>query len=113
MSRRSPLRRVFDTVERAVGGPLERLTRSDEFADGVAIAKAVEAAGRGIYQRVTAEALHRINVPAWSDVVRLQREISRLERRLADLSHELECSMLLEPGADRAHDETPAAAARH
>lgn len=113
MSRRSPLRRVFDTVERAVGGRLERLTRSDEFADGVAIVKAVEAAGRGIYRRVTAEALHRINVPAWSDLVGLQRQISRLERRFADLSHELEGSTLLEPGADGAHDGTPAAAGRH
>jgi hypothetical protein len=108
---RSPLRRAFDTVERALGGPLERLTHSEEFADAVAVVQAVEAGGRALYQRVTADALHRINVPAWSDVARLQRQLARLERRLADLSRELERSHApLE--VDGSHEQAPPAHAR-
>jgi hypothetical protein len=87
---RSFVRRVFDTAERAVGEPLERATHSDRFADIVAVATALQASGRGLYQRITADALHRANLPAWSDLAKVSRQIARLERRLADLAHELE-----------------------
>ena len=101
MAGRSPLRRLFDTVERAVGSPLERATHSERFADIVAVAKGVQAGGRGLYQRVTADALHRANLPAWSDVARMSRQIARLERRLADLTHELEQTREVLDGEER------------
>jgi hypothetical protein len=105
---RSPIRRVFDTAERTVGAPLERATHSERFADAVAVATALRAAGRGLYQRFTADALHRANLPAWSDLAKVSRQIARLERRLADLTHELERTR--EPVED-GQTEPPAVAA--
>jgi len=77
-------------VERALGERLERATRSDEFADLVTRAATIGAGVRAAYEKATADALHRANLPAWSDLRVLAEQMTGLERRVADLALELE-----------------------
>jgi hypothetical protein len=79
---------------------LEQATRSDRFADLVALTVGLQATLRGAYERATADALHRANLPAWSDLVRLSLRLASLERRVADLSVQLDRAWILED-ADR------------
>jgi hypothetical protein len=81
---------LFIAVERALGERLERATRSDEFADLLTRAATVGSGVRAAYERATADALHRANLPAWSDLRDLAEQMSDLERRVADLALELE-----------------------
>jgi hypothetical protein len=81
---------AFASIERAVGERLETATRSDEFADLLTRLSRIDAGLRHGYLRVTADALHRANLPAWSDLRTLAEQVTALERRLADLALELE-----------------------
>lgn len=83
-------RPVFDWIERAVGSRVENTTRADEFADFVTLTKRVEKVLRDAYLKTTADALHRANVPAWSDVLKLAEQVTTLERKVRDLSILLE-----------------------
>ncbi len=80
----------FIAVERAVGRRLEGATRSDEFADALTRAAKLARGLRTAYLSATADALHRANLPAWSDMRDLAEQVTGLERRLADLTLELE-----------------------
>jgi hypothetical protein len=89
-SERPPWWPLFISLERALGEPLERATRSDEFADLLTKAASLGAWGRAAYEKATADALHRANLPAWSDVRALAEQMTDLERRVGDLALELE-----------------------
>ena len=91
MAVQQPLwRRAFDTAERTVAGPLEGAVKSDVFADGVALAFAVRRrVGREV-ERQSRRALHRVNLPAASDMRRISQQLAVLERQVRSLSHELE-----------------------
>jgi hypothetical protein len=73
-----------------VGTRLETATRSEEFADLLTRLSRINAGLRALYLRVTANALHRGNLPAWSDLRSLSERLTALERRVADLTLELE-----------------------
>jgi hypothetical protein len=77
-------------VERAVGGRLEQATRTDEFATLLTTLSRVDTRVRRTYRQATADSLHRFNLPAWSDLLRLSEQMTALERRLSDLALELE-----------------------
>ncbi len=83
-------RPLFDWAERALGARLETATRTEEFAEFVTIAKRVEAAARRTYFDLTAAALHRVNIPAWSDLLRLSDQVTSLEQRLRELDARLD-----------------------
>lgn len=89
-SERPPWWPLFVSLERALGEPVERATRSDEFADLLTRAATFAAWVRTAYEKATADALHRANLPAWSDLRVLADQITGLERRVADLALELE-----------------------
>ncbi len=91
MAGQRPLwRRAFDTAERVVGAPLEAAVRTDVFADVVTLAFAVRRrAGREV-ERQSRRALHRVNLPAASDLRRISQQLAVLERQMRSLSHELE-----------------------
>ena len=81
---------VFVSVERAVGGRLETAARSEEFAELLTRLSRINSGVRRIYLRATADTLHRANLPSWSDVRALSDQVTALERRVADLTLELE-----------------------
>jgi polyhydroxyalkanoate synthesis regulator phasin len=90
-------KRVFDTVERSIGRPLEELVQQERFADAIMLANRLNAAGRRTFERNTRRALHLMNLPAGSDVKRLHEQIWALEREVRDLNKRLETSDREEP----------------
>ena len=83
-------RKAFDTAERAVGGPLETVVRTETFADAVALVVAVRRRVGQEVERQSRRALHRVNLPAASDMRRISQQLAVLERQVRSLSHELE-----------------------
>lgn len=75
-------KRVFDLVEGAVAPLLERAVRSDEFIAGTRRVVAAQQELRRGAERLSRRVWHGLNLPAGSDVRRLERQISRLERTI-------------------------------
>jgi hypothetical protein len=90
MAERPTWRRVFDTVERGIGQPLETMTNTSEFARAMALGTRLKQSVERSTQSFCAIALNRMGMPAVKDVTEVRRGIGRIERRLQQLSHELE-----------------------
>ena len=83
-------RRAFNTLERAIGSPLERGTTSSQFALGISVARRLR---RGAARRLDAAAsytLHQIALPSHADMRRLQRQLAGVERELAAIRRDLD-----------------------
>jgi hypothetical protein len=95
---RPPLwRQMYDRVERAVAPRLEAGVRTGMFASTLAaVAKArAELSCRGsqlagCLDAMSARNLHLVNLPAADDVNRLRTEIRDLDRRVRDLTRQLD-----------------------
>jgi hypothetical protein len=83
-------RAVFDAGERAVGGPLETIVRDDLFFDALALTTRLRRTVAARNERLSRRALHLVNLPAGSDMRRLNEQITRLDRHVRALTHELE-----------------------
>ncbi len=90
-------RQMYDRAERAVAPRLEAAVRTGMFAGTLAAAtKARAELGRRSSQladrlgAVSARSLHLANLPAADDVTRLRAEIRDLDRRVRDLSRQLD-----------------------
>lgn len=79
-------RRAFDTVERAVGPPLERGVQTQTFAEVLALLAHAQAATRRLAERRTRQVWHILNLPAGSDVRRLRQDVLHLERQVRTLT---------------------------
>ena len=82
-------RQGYDAVEAMVGPPLEQLVRSDQFAQGVAIVTRFRRQLETQAARTSRHVLHRLNLPAGSDVTRLLNEIGELRKQVRQLTAEL------------------------
>lgn len=82
-------RRLFDVAERAVGGPLESVVQTELFADAFAALVNAESSVRDVTERFSRRLLHALNIPAGSDVRRLEVQLSRLERTLEVMRQEM------------------------
>lgn len=75
-------REVFDTVERAVGAPLEDVVGSQRFVEVMATRMKTQRAVAGAVGRavgaVAATLLHAVNMPTRDDVRRLNRNVAAL-----------------------------------
>jgi hypothetical protein len=83
-------RQAFDAAEKAVAPQLEALLRDERFA---IVAGLVANAQRDLERRseqATRRVLHRMNLPAGSDVTRLLQEIGALQREVHQLRRQLE-----------------------
>jgi hypothetical protein len=83
-------RRVFDSVERPVGARLERMVQTEGFADVAATLTKWQAESRRRFERLTRRALHWGNLPAATDVKRVEERLAGVERRLRDLSKQVD-----------------------
>jgi hypothetical protein len=91
MSDLQPLwRRAFDSVEHAVGPPLEQVVRTEGFADVTAAAARLQGQLQRRTERLMRRGWHFWNLPAGSDVKRMSDQLASLERRVRDLSKQLE-----------------------
>jgi hypothetical protein len=77
-------RRAFDRAERAVGGPLERTVQTRGFADVVVLSVKLQRALWGAFERNTRAVLHAWNLPARTDVERLNRQVAALRNELRE-----------------------------
>ena len=82
-------RQGYDAVEAAVGPPLEQFVRSDQFAQGLAVLTRFRREIEDRTARTSRQVLHRLNLPAGSDVTRLLAEIGELRKQVRQLSDEL------------------------
>jgi hypothetical protein len=88
------LRRVFDRAERAIGAPLEDVVQSSHFMDAYLLQRRVGRGLRGAMDRPTGALLHLINIPARSDVRRVNRQIAALTEEVRALSARLDAQQL-------------------
>lgn len=91
MSDLQPLwRRAFDAVEQRVGPPLEQAVQTEQFADVTATLARLQVQLQRRTERVMRRGWHFWNLPAGSDVKRMSEQLASLERRVRDLSKQLE-----------------------
>jgi hypothetical protein len=90
MSNRPLWLRGFNRVERAVGGPLEAVIRSEAFLTAVTVAKRTHAGVGNSAGHVSRRALHVLNLPAHSDVRRLGDQLARMDRQMRTIAKRLE-----------------------
>ena len=81
--------RTVHRVERAVGGPVESVVRSDTYFDTVARATRARRRAINLVEGVSRRGLHLLNLPAGTDLRRVREQLSRLERRLDQLSYDV------------------------
>ena len=77
-------------LERAIGGPVEAAVHSETYFDAVA---ELSRARRGLtdaLESVSKRGLHLLNLPAGTDIRRLREQLARMDRRLLQISKELE-----------------------
>lgn len=81
----STWRRAFNAWEKAVAPGLEDFTASREFRDTMAVVTKLNAAARRQAERNTRMWLHALNLPTATDVRKLRRQLSSLEKEVAGL----------------------------
>jgi hypothetical protein len=83
-------RRAFDLGERAVGAPLEALVRSEAFCDALTVSTRTRRGAMARMERYSRRALHLLNLPAGSDVRRVNDQLVRIDRDVRALAKQLE-----------------------
>src|SRR3954468_9369495 len=90
MSANQPLRlRTVHRLERAIGGPVESVVRSDAYFDTGAMARKARRSAIDLVEGVARRGLHLFNLPAGTDVRRMREQLSRLERKVDQLSYDV------------------------
>jgi hypothetical protein len=77
-------------MERAVGVHVESAVHSDAYFDLVAEFNRGKARATGAVESVSKRFWHLANLPAGTDIRRMRRQLAGMERRLVELSKELE-----------------------
>lgn len=91
MAPRPPFwRRLFDTIERPLGDALSAGARSGTFADIVALTVRLQRRLQREVERQSRRALHGANLPTASDIRRLSKQITDLDRQVRDLGRQLD-----------------------
>ena len=101
-------RQGFDAVERQLAPRLEAVVQSEQFAVAVGLAARVQRAVEGELARNTRRVLHRLNLPAGTDVSRILNELGQLRVQVRELSDELEEARPQLADAERAPAVRPA-----
>ena len=82
--------RAVHRLERAVGEPVESIVRTETYFD---VMTTVTRTTKGVKRKVSGastRALHLVNLPAGTDLQRMREQLSRMERRLNQLSETVE-----------------------
>jgi hypothetical protein len=104
VSGRSPLRRAYDAVDRAVTPRAEALVRTSQFADASALLARTQRLVRDRANGFSARLWHLVNLPAGTDVQRLRMQLGALDREVRRLTLRLEQA---EGVTDHAFDPEP------
>jgi hypothetical protein len=82
-------------AERIVGSRVEGAVHSDAYFDLVTELSRTRASLSGLVEATSRRIWHLANLPAGSDVRRVREQLARMERRIVELSKDLE---MLEAG---------------
>jgi hypothetical protein len=82
--------RVVHRVERAIGEPVETAVHSDTYFDVVSVVTRTTGKAKSTAESLSRRGLHLLNLPAGSDVKRLREQLLRMERRLNQLTENVE-----------------------
>jgi hypothetical protein len=77
-------------LERAIGGPVESAVHSDAYFDVVAELNRGTRRLTDAVEGVSRRGLHLIGLPAGTDIRRVREQLARMDRRLLQISKELE-----------------------
>jgi hypothetical protein len=77
-------------AERLVGSRVESAVHSGTYFDLVTQARRSTRRATRTVEEVSRRVLHLANLPAGTDIRRVREQLSRMERRLADLAKELD-----------------------
>jgi hypothetical protein len=83
------LRAVY-RLERAVGEPVEAAVRTETYFDLMSTATRTTQTAKRKLAGASTRALHVLNLPAGTDVRRMREQLARMERRLNQLSEQVE-----------------------
>jgi hypothetical protein len=83
------LRAVY-RLERAVGEPVEAAVRTETYFDLITKATRTTKTVKRKVTGVSTRGLHILNLPAGSDVRRMREQLARMERRINQLSEQVE-----------------------
>ena len=82
--------RAVHRLERAVGEPVEAAVRTETYFDLMTKATRTTKTVKRKVSGVSTRALHLLNLPAGTDVKSLREQLARMERRLNQLSEQVE-----------------------
>jgi hypothetical protein len=77
-------------AERAIGGPVEAAVRSETYFDAVTELNRGRRRLTDALESVSKRGLHLLNLPAGTDIRRVREQLARMDRRLLQMSKELE-----------------------
>jgi len=81
-----PLWRLsYDLVEKRVNPPLTGIVHNETFADVLALATRLRRMQYRLVERTTRRMLHAWNLPAATDIRRLQEQVATLQRQVSGL----------------------------
>jgi hypothetical protein len=91
MTREPPLwLKLVLRTERVIGTRVESAVHSDIYFDLVAEVNRSKALLTGTVEGVSRRLLHLANLPAGTDIRRVREQLARMERRMVELSKELD-----------------------
>jgi len=93
-------RQLYDGMEKLATPYANAVTRSDTFAQGVALLSSVKKVARARADTVAAKGWHLLNLPAGSDVRRLRMQVGALDREVRLLTLELRRARTKEVSGD-------------
>jgi hypothetical protein len=82
--------RAVHRVERAIGEPVEAAVRTETYFDLMSTVTRTKRTAKGVVAGVSTRALHLVNLPAGTDVKRMREQLARMERRLNQLTEQVE-----------------------
>jgi hypothetical protein len=82
--------RAVIRLERAVGEPVEAVVRTETYFDVMTKVTRTTGAVKRKVAGTSTRALHVLNLPAGTDVKRMREQLSRMERRINQLSERVE-----------------------
>jgi hypothetical protein len=77
-------------LERTIGGPVESAVHSDTYFDLLAEVNRAKRRVTNTTESISKRVLHLANLPAGTDIRRVREQLAGVERRLIQLSKELD-----------------------
>ena len=82
--------RAVYRLERAIGEPVEAAVRTETYFDVMTKVTRTTKSAKNKVAGTSTRALHLLNLPAGTDLKRMREQLARMERRINQLSEQVE-----------------------